>query len=108
LFFALAVVPAGAAERSITRLPGTDLPGFDYEVLQHVTLSACEAACESDRVCRAFTFNEKAGWCFLKGDVGTETPFAGAVSGRIELAPSPEALAATRETELPFPASDLI
>ena len=99
---------ATAADRNITLLPGTDLPGFDYSVLKDVTVDACEAACQADRVCRAFTFNERAGWCFLKGDAGPETPFAAATSGRVEMAPSLEVTAAAREAELPFPASDLI
>ena len=108
LFLAFAPLAAGAAERSITLLPGVDLPGFDYEIRKDVTLKACETLCEEDRVCRAFTFNQKAGWCFLKGDVGPETPFSAATSGRVGLVPAPDALAATREAELPFPASDLV
>lgn len=97
-----------AAERSITLLPGTDLPGFDYSVLKDVTVEACEAACQDDRICRAFTFNETAGWCFLKGEAGPETPFDGATSGRVSMSPSPEAIDAARQAELPFPASDLV
>lgn len=108
LFLTLGLSPAGAAERGITLLPRTDLPGHDYSVLKDVTLDACQAACEADRICRAFTFNENAGWCFLKGDAGDEAPFSGATSGRVELVPAADALAATREAELPFPASDLI
>jgi len=108
LFLALGPAATSAADRSITLLPGTDLPGYDYSVLKGVTVDACEAACQDDRVCRAFTFNEKAGWCFLKGDAGPETPFAAATSGRVSMAPSSDATAAAREAELPFPASDLI
>ena len=108
LFLAFAVTAAAPAERSVTLLPGTDLPGYDYSVGKDTTLDACQAACEADRVCRAFTFNEKAGWCFLKGDVGPARPFAGATSGTLETVPAPEALAAAREAELAFPASDLV
>ena len=32
---------ATAADRNITLLPGTDLPGFDYSVLKDVTVDAC-------------------------------------------------------------------
>jgi len=108
MFLAFAPLAAGAAERSVTLLPGVDLPGFDYEIRKDVSLEACKTLCEEDRVCRAFTFNEKAGWCFLKGDVGPETPFSAATSGRVGMEPTPEAIATTREAELSFPASDLI
>jgi uncharacterized protein YfaS (alpha-2-macroglobulin family) len=108
LLVSLGVSASPAADRSITLLPGADLPGFDYSVLKDVTLEACQAACESDRLCRAFTYNEKAEWCFLKGDAGPETDFAGATSGRVTMVPSPEVIDAERRAELPFPASDLI
>ena len=98
VFLVLGFSAADAAERKITLLPGTDLPGFDYSVVKGVTINACEAACRDDRVCRAFTFNQKAGWCFLKGNVGPQTPFAAAASGRISMTPSPEVTAAARQT----------
>src|SRR5690606_23494598 len=102
------LAPAGAAERSVTLLPDTDLPGLDYDVLKGVSRTACEAACLEDRVCRAFTFNEGAGWCFLKSEAGEPAPFAGAHSGRVETSPTPAELAAERQAELPFPAADLV
>src|SRR5690606_33166038 len=46
-------------------------------------------------------------WCFLKGDAGPETAFAGATSGKVDPAAA-QALAREREAELPFPAQDLI
>ena len=97
-----------AADRSITLLPGTDLPGFDYAVEKGVTLNACEAACVGDRLCRAFTFNERAGWCFLKADGGPEETFAGATSGRIAQSPTPAELSALRQQDLPFPSYDFV
>ncbi len=99
---------AAAAERSISLLPGTDLPGSDYAVEKNVTIEACESACLEDGICRAFTYNESARWCFLKGRVGERTAFEGATSGRVETVPSPEELAAERLNDLPFPASDLV
>ncbi|HEY0920575.1 alpha-2-macroglobulin family protein, partial [Devosia sp.] len=108
LFLALAAGAATPAERSVTLLPGIDLPGHDYAVSKDTTLDACRAACEADRACRAFTFNQQAAWCFLKGDAGPETPFAGATSGRIATEPTAAALAAAREAELAFPAADLV
>ena len=75
LFLVLLTVPAAsAAERSMTLLPGTDLPGFDYAVQKGVDAEACAASCTDDRICRAFTFNEKAGWCFLKGAAAEPAP----------------------------------
>lgn len=107
LVLALNIGLASAQDRAISLLPGTDLPGFDYGVIKNTTLDACSAACADDRICRAFTFNEKAKWCFLKGAAGTETAFAGATSGKIDPA-AEQALAAERQAELPFPASDLV
>ena len=66
----LSAVAQDIAPHKITLLPDTDLPGFDYSVVKDTTLDACEAACADDRICRAFTFNEKAKWCFLKSDAG--------------------------------------
>ncbi|MGN6489534.1 MAG: PAN/Apple domain-containing protein, partial [Devosia sp.] len=107
LFVAFGMGSALAQERAISLLPGTDLPGFDYRVVKDTTVDACSAACSGDRICRAFTFNEKAGWCFLKGDAGPETAFAGATSGKVDPAAA-QALSTERQSELPFPASDLI
>ncbi|MDC9825245.1 alpha-2-macroglobulin family protein [Devosia sp. ZB163] len=104
----LSLSPVAAQERSITLLPGTDLPGFDYSVKKDVSLDACEAACTEDRLCRAFTFNESAKWCFLKGDVGTEAAFEGATSGRVEFTPTRDEINQQRLGELPFPAQDLL
>ncbi|HZY68154.1 MAG TPA: PAN/Apple domain-containing protein, partial [Devosia sp.] len=67
--FAASLSGAIAADRSVTLMEGTDLPGFDYNTLKDVDLDACTAACTDDKICRAFTFNEEANWCFLKSDV---------------------------------------
>jgi len=105
---ALAVSSADAAERKITLLPGTDLPGSDYSTLKGVTLDACQTACQGDNLCHAFTYNQKAKWCFLKSGDGTPATFAGATSGRVAAAISPEDLAKARQGELPFPPADLV
>jgi uncharacterized protein YfaS (alpha-2-macroglobulin family) len=99
---------ASAVDRSVTLLEDTDLPGFDYSTLKDTDLDACSAACSEDKICRAFTFNEKAGWCFLKGGVPEAQSFPDATSGTIALVPTPEELAAEREKDIPFPASDLL
>jgi uncharacterized protein YfaS (alpha-2-macroglobulin family) len=97
-----------AAERSISLLPGMDIPGYDYSVVKDTSIEACETACIEDKLCRAFTYNEDAGWCFLKGEAGSTAPFPGATSGHIESIPSFADLDAARQGELPFPAGDLV
>ncbi len=99
---------AAAAERSVTLIERTDLPGADYATIKGSTLDACSAACTDERICRAFTFNSQAKWCFLKGSVPDAAPFEKATSGTIAMVPSAEAIAKARESELPFPADDLI
>ncbi|HEY4199174.1 MAG TPA: alpha-2-macroglobulin family protein [Devosiaceae bacterium] len=108
LFMLFSPWAAEAAERSTVLLKATDLPGFDYSVIKGTKLDPCQRACENDSDCRAFTFNQKTGWCFLKGDVGPEKSFAGATSGRIKMTPSSDVIAAERTAEMPFPADDLI
>jgi len=107
--FVLALaIAAPATAQETTLLRGTDLPGFDYSIIKNTDLNTCQSACEDDRICRAFTFNEQSKWCFLKGDVGSEVDFAGATSGRISRSPLPAVTAAERQSELPFPAQDVI
>ncbi|MBN9307726.1 PAN domain-containing protein, partial [Devosia sp.] len=103
----LSLSPVMAQERSITLLPDTDLPGFDYAVQKGVTLDQCQAACTDDRLCQAFTFNAKSKWCFLKGEAGTAQSFKGATSGQVEYTPSVDEIITERVNALPFPARDL-
>ncbi|QQR34665.1 alpha-2-macroglobulin family protein [Devosia oryziradicis] len=102
------VAPAMAADHKITLLEDADLPGFDYSIIRDTDLDSCSAACADDNICRAFTFNPQAKWCFLKGTAGEPTEFAGATSGRISRAPSPAVTDAVRQAELPFPAQGII
>jgi hypothetical protein len=99
-------VPLGGAMAQETRVivtPDADYPGFDYETVKNVDLDACKASCIAGSQCRAFTYNNKARWCFLKTDFGTLTATPGATAGRLvqtaELTPS---LEATRLAELDF------
>ncbi len=108
LFVLMGLSGAIAADRSVTVLPDTDLPGFDYSTIKNTDLDACSAACVDDGICRAFTFNEKAKWCFLKGDYPAAQSFKGATSGTVTMAPTADELAAEREKDIPFPASDMI
>jgi hypothetical protein len=36
-----------------------------------------------ESACRAFTYNTKAKWCFLKSDFNQLKPFKGAVAGKV-------------------------
>jgi uncharacterized protein YfaS (alpha-2-macroglobulin family) len=109
VILAFAVSSPLAGDRSVTVLKDKDLPGFDYSISRGTTLDKCQAACVGDNLCRAFTFNSKTKWCFLKGDV-PETPadFKGATSGTITTTPAPADIEAARLGELPFPAQDLV
>ncbi len=60
-----------------------DYFGFDLRSEQNVTLDQCKSACLGDSQCRAFTYNTKAKWCFLKSDFNRANPFPGAVGGKI-------------------------
>src|SRR6188472_2037669 len=77
----LAAGPANAAERRIIATPESDYAGFDTKTLKSVTLDACKKACIDDLTCRAFTYNTKASWCFLKSDNGPLASFPGAIAG---------------------------
>ena len=103
-----AALAAEATSTGMTLLPDTDLPGADYRTLTKATLKTCEAACLADRLCDAFTFNQKSRWCFLKAGNASAVPFKGAVSGRIEGSPSRAETLAQREGALPFANGDLV
>ncbi len=68
-------------------LPQTDLPGFDYRsprndpALVNTGKNGCMRACASDPNCKAFTYNTKAKWCWLKNGHGQSSKFNSAFSG---------------------------
>ena len=84
LIFMLLALPLHAAEgaRTIVTSEG-DYFGFDLRTEQNVTLDQCKSVCLADQSCRAFTYNTKAKWCFLKSDFAVLKPFAGAVAGKV-------------------------
>lgn len=92
LFVLILSVPATAQEgsRRIEITENADYFGFDLRTVQNIGLEECKAECLGDRQCRAFTYNVKAGWCFLKSDYNTINPFAGAVAGRVVAAGEPD------------------
>ncbi|OLP56240.1 hypothetical protein BJF92_20295 [Rhizobium rhizosphaerae] len=85
LLMTAALVPARAAEpdRQPVLTENADYFGFDLRTEQNVTLKACGEICAGDKACRAFTYNPKAKWCFLKSDYDTLNDFPGAVAGRM-------------------------
>jgi uncharacterized protein YfaS (alpha-2-macroglobulin family) len=85
------VVHAQQAARAIETTQDADYFGFDLRTERDVTLDQCKAICLADGDCRAFTYNTRAQWCFLKSDFSTINSFAGAVAGRvIDLASEPQ------------------
>jgi len=74
---------AARAEPRIITTPNSDYAGFDLKTLKGVKLDACKAACLSDTACRAFTFQQKAGTCYLKNDFGVLSAAPGMTAGRV-------------------------
>lgn len=109
LLAAVLAGPAVAQERSAIVSENSDYFGRDYQTLKDVDVSDCEAACVADRQCKAFTYNNKARWCFMKAEFGDLRSFVGATSGRIVegVAYDPN-LADERLAELDFVPQDII
>ncbi|QSY97244.1 alpha-2-macroglobulin family protein (plasmid) [Rhizobium bangladeshense] len=86
LFSAIAIgFPAAAAEtkRDIQTIKDADFFGFDLRTEQNVSLDQCKTSCIGDKSCKAFTYNPKVKWCFLKSDFKTMNAFPGAIAGKI-------------------------
>ncbi len=98
---------AGSAEptRSVVITRDGDYFGFDLRTEQNVTLDQCRESCIADQSCRAFTYNPKVKWCFLKSDFSRLDTFPGAVAGKIVVtAAEPDIGAPSR---LPFASDQL-
>ncbi|SIS80799.1 alpha-2-macroglobulin family protein [Paracoccus saliphilus] len=67
----------------IVTTENADYFGFDLRTEKNVSLDQCKAICLEDQQCRAFTYNSKAQWCFLKSDFTRPNPSEGAVAGRV-------------------------
>jgi uncharacterized protein YfaS (alpha-2-macroglobulin family) len=67
----------------ITTFPDSDYFGFDLRTERDVDLEQCQAVCLADGDCRAFTYNTRARWCFLKSDFSVLNPFPGAIAGKV-------------------------
>ncbi len=83
LMLALTGAAHAAEGRRIVTTQNADYFGFDLRSSQNVTLDQCEAECLGDSACRAFTYNNKAKWCFLKSDYNGLKPFNGATAGKV-------------------------
>ena len=79
----LAAPVAAQDTRRVVTTENGDYYGFDLRSEQDLSLDQCSATCLGDPECRAFTYNTKARWCFLKSDFGQLNQFAGAVAGKI-------------------------
>ena len=74
---------AAGEARSVVTTQNSDYFGFDLRAEQNFSLDQCKTACLGDPSCRAFTYNTKAKWCFLKSDYNQLKPFSGAVAGKV-------------------------
>jgi serine protease Do len=72
--------PSGSYSAMIS-YDGMDVLGFDYRTLRDVSLNTCQASCEGDPVCRAYTFNTRYDACFLKSDASVLVENGIAVGG---------------------------
>ncbi|PLU20281.1 hypothetical protein BMJ30_09340, partial [Sinorhizobium medicae] len=78
-----APVFAAEPERRVELSGDADYFGFDLRTEQNVSLDQCQSACIADRSCRAFTYNPKVKWCFLKSDFNQLNTFVGAIAGKV-------------------------
>lgn len=76
--------PAQAAEtRKIVTTDNADYYGFDLRSEKNLSLDQCKSTCLGDNACRAFTYNVKAKWCFLKSDFRQINSTDGAIAGKV-------------------------
>lgn len=112
-FSVMAVMPGANAEaqqtqRIVQTTENADYFGFDYRTVKDVSEKQCAQACVADEQCKAFTYNQAAGWCFLKERSGELQSAAGAIAGRIleRAVRAPDSF--NNPSELPFLTKDLV
>ncbi|MBO3758258.1 alpha-2-macroglobulin family protein [Ciceribacter sp. L1K22] len=81
--FSTLISNASETTRTVVTTTDADYFGFDLRTERNVSLEQCEQTCVEDDICRAFTYNPKARWCFLKSDFETPNAFPGAIAGRV-------------------------
>lgn len=100
LALGLLVAPMALAQdaalppRFATMQENTDFPGGDLTPLFNTTLEQCHATCLRLEDCAGFTFNQRAGACFPKRQIGAPAFFEGALSGIMRATPEASASAA--------------
>ncbi len=88
---AVALASAQDVRREVVLTENGDYFGFDLRAEKDVSLETCQQMCLDDPQCRAFTFNTKVNWCFLKSDFDTLGSFEGAIAGKVvEIAAEPD------------------
>ncbi|EKF18784.1 alpha-2-macroglobulin family protein [Nitratireductor pacificus] len=97
LFFGITLSAAAQDARRIVTSDNGDYFGFDLRTEQDVSLDQCKAACLGDAQCRAFTYNTRAEWCFLKSDFNRLNSFDDAVAGKVVTAGGGEDIGAAPE-----------
>lgn len=85
LLLFIPLLPATAAEtkREVVTVKDSDYFGFDLRTETEVSLDQCQTICLGDQACRAFTYNPKVKWCFLKSDFSKINSFPGAIAGKV-------------------------
>ena len=84
------VAPGMASENRFVLVPQADSPGNDYLRVDPSSLEECERRCDEQSACKAFTYNQRHGVCFLKRSASRSTKFyAFAITG-IKLSPPVE------------------
>ena len=102
LGLALAGSASAQSTRTIETTPDVDYFGFDLRTEKGLSLDQCEATCLDDKTCRAFTYNTKAQWCFLKSDFDKTIDAPGAIAGKVvDQAGEPDLGAPPKLTFLP-------
>ncbi len=82
-FTSLSPSLAAEVKRQVVTTKDGDYFGFDLRTEQNVTLDQCSASCIGDKSCKAFTYNPKVKWCFMKSDFNQLNSFPGAIAGKI-------------------------
>jgi uncharacterized protein YfaS (alpha-2-macroglobulin family) len=105
--FIMSAMPAAAQDlipaKRLVLSENTDMPGGDIASIFDTTLEACQRACLTNKLCKAFTFNTRNGSCFPKSKVGEAAAFDGAYSGTVlEAEKGAEDRAKARRIDLNF------
>ncbi|WP_417255083.1 alpha-2-macroglobulin family protein [Celeribacter sp.] len=88
-------------ERRLITTRNVDFYGADLQTIFDTSLESCQRACLNDTQCQAFTYNSRSNACFLKSEVGQQTAYDGAISGKaLDVPKARSDLAQTRAGEL--------